>query len=146
MLPRTRTLLTSQSPTQPPTIPPDPLRKLHDLDRASPEFPKQLVDFLRGHEYRSVVPGLQGKDLTWFVEYLDNVSSQTISPHSNLNTGIGSRQHFGPYECRVPKIPTRTQKDLWRQGRSAEIIHDCRSSSGNFAPRRSYSNLFWTCV
>ena len=63
-----------------PTIPPDPLRKLHDLDRASPEFPKQLVDFLRGHEYRSVVPGLQGKDLTWFVEYLDNVSSQTISP------------------------------------------------------------------
>jgi len=59
-------------------IPPDPLRQLHDLDRTSPQFHKQLRNFLCGDEYRDVVTGLQGEDLVWLVEYLDNVSPQTI--------------------------------------------------------------------
>ena len=56
--------------------PHDPLRPLHDLDRASPQFHKQLIDFLRGNEYQGVVPGLQNEDLAWLVEYLDSVSIQ----------------------------------------------------------------------
>ena len=55
-------------------IPTNPLQPLHDLDRTSPQFHEQLNDFLRGDEYRNVLPGLQNEDLVWLVEYLDSVS------------------------------------------------------------------------
>ena len=68
-----------------PTVSPgSPLRRLHDLDRVSPQFHERLVDFLRGDDYRSAVQNLRNGDLVWLVEYLDNVSPQTISPHSEL--------------------------------------------------------------
>ena len=54
--------------------PPDSLQQLHDLDRASPLFHKQISEFLRGKEYRDAVPNLKGEELTWLVEYLDSVS------------------------------------------------------------------------
>ena len=57
-----------------------PLKQLHDFDRASPQFHKQLSDFLCGNEYQSDVPNLQGEDLVWLVEYLDSVSLQTTFP------------------------------------------------------------------
>ena len=60
--------------------PSNPLKQLHDLDRASPQFHTHLSNFLRSKEYRSAVPSLQGEDLAWLVEYLDGVSLQTISP------------------------------------------------------------------
>jgi len=60
--------------------PPDALKQLDDFDRASPQFHKHLSNFLRSEGYRSVVPSLQGEDLTWLVEYLDSVSLQTIPP------------------------------------------------------------------
>ena len=56
------------------------LQQLHDLDRTSPEFHKQLSNFLRGNEYQNAVPGLLSEDLAWLVEYLDSVSLRTISP------------------------------------------------------------------
>ena len=60
--------------------PPDALAQLRGFDRASPEFHKRLSNLLRSEGYRSVVPTLQGEDLTWVVEYLDSVSPQTIPP------------------------------------------------------------------
>lgn len=63
-----------------PMIPPGPLQVLHDLDRTSPQFHKQLSDLLRGDEYRNVVPDLQDDDTAWLVEYLDNVSLQPSFP------------------------------------------------------------------
>ena len=64
-----------------PMTPPGPLQVLHDLDRTSPQFYKQLSDLLRGDEYRNVVLDLQGDDTAWLVEYLDNVSLQPSFPH-----------------------------------------------------------------
>jgi len=39
---------------------PDVLTQLRDFDRASPQFHKDLSDFLRSEGYRSAVPSLQG--------------------------------------------------------------------------------------
>lgn len=33
----------------------NPLRKLRDLDSASPQFHEQFVNFLRGREYRNTI-------------------------------------------------------------------------------------------
>ena len=64
--------------------PPNLLQKLRDLDRTSPDFHSQLTDFLRGNEYQDAFPSLQGEDLTWFVNYLDNVSPHTVSLRSEF--------------------------------------------------------------
>ena len=82
-----------ENPAVTPIIPPNPLQQLRDLDRASPEFHKQLSSFLHGMEYQDVLLNLQGENLVWFVEYLDSMSHKTISAHSvlNTNTGVGSR-------------------------------------------------------
>ena len=74
--------------------PPDSLQQLHDLDRASPLFHKQISEFLRGKEYRDAVPNLKDEDLMWLVEYLDSVRSQTIFPHSTLNTCLGYHRNL----------------------------------------------------
>lgn len=49
------------------------LQLLERLDRSSPEFPHRLSDVLREQEYRERVKNLQGPDLTWLVNYLDEV-------------------------------------------------------------------------
>ena len=66
--------------------PSKPLQTLRDLSRASPHFHSQLIDLLRGNEYRDVIPSLQGQDLAWLVDYLDNVSLHGVPPvpHSPL--------------------------------------------------------------
>jgi len=60
--------------------PQDVLEQLRGFDRASLEFHKHLSNFLHSEGYRGAVPGLQGEDLEWLVEYLDSVSLQTIPP------------------------------------------------------------------
>ena len=66
--------------------PSSPLQSLRGLDRASPHFHSQLIDLLRGNEYRDVIPSLEGEDLAWLVDYLDDVSLHNVSPipHSPL--------------------------------------------------------------
>lgn len=80
------------------------LQPLHDLDRSSPQFHKQLIEFLRGNEYRDVVPILQGEDLAWLVEYLDNVSLRAIFSHFALNAWVGPCRYFRSCKPRVPAI------------------------------------------
>ena len=55
-------------------VPQRHLKLLHDIDKTSPQFHNRLIGFLRGRVYRDVVPSLQSDDLTWLVEYLDNVN------------------------------------------------------------------------
>jgi hypothetical protein len=64
--------------------PPCPLPELQELDRNSPQFHEQLNTLLDDNERRRVISSLEGEDLAWFVEYLDNVSLQTIFPHPAL--------------------------------------------------------------
>ena len=54
--------------------PSDTLRKLRDLDKASPRFHEQLVNFLRGDEYQNILSKLRNEDGLWLIEYLDGVS------------------------------------------------------------------------
>ena len=62
------------------------MQTLRDLDKTSPHFHNQLIDSLRGKAYQDVVSSLQGEDLVWLVNYLDNVSLHNVSsyPHSPL--------------------------------------------------------------
>ncbi|KAF9644226.1 kinase-like protein [Thelephora ganbajun] len=50
---------------------PSALQQLHRLNRSSPNFDNQLSDVLYGKEYVQCVPTLQGNDLAWLVDYLD---------------------------------------------------------------------------
>ena len=65
-------------------MPSDPLQKLRDLDRASPHFHEQLIDFLRGDEYQKVLSKLRDADVRWFIEYLDSASPQLPFSSSRL--------------------------------------------------------------
>jgi len=80
------------------------LQPLHDLDRTSPQFHKQLIEFLRGNDYRDVVPILQREELVWLVEYLGTVSLRAIFSRFVLNACVGPRRYFRPCKPRVPGI------------------------------------------
>ena len=54
------------------------LTQLRGFDRVSPQFHKDLSNFLRSEGYRNAVPSLQDEDLAWLVEYLDSVSLYTV--------------------------------------------------------------------
>ena len=61
-------------------IPHDPLQQLHDLDKSSPQFHEQLLDFFRGDVYRNALKSLQSEDLSSLAEYLDTVSLLSSLP------------------------------------------------------------------
>ena len=72
-----------------PMSPSNLLQTLRDLDRTSARFHNQLIDLLRGNEYRDVIPTLEGEDLAWLVDYLDDVSLHNVSPHPTLTADTG---------------------------------------------------------
>ena len=51
----------------------NPLQRLYDLDKTSPQFHQQLSDFLGGEEYGNPSSKLQSRDLASLAEYLDSV-------------------------------------------------------------------------
>ena len=51
----------------------DLLQQLRRLDRSSSELHDQLCNILYGKDYTRCVPDLQGDDLAWLIDYLDNV-------------------------------------------------------------------------
>ena len=59
-----------------PVISRNPLQRLHDLDKASPQFHQRLGDFLHGEEYQNLFSKLQSDDLASLAEYLDSVGPQ----------------------------------------------------------------------
>ena len=72
----------------------NPLQRLYDLDKTSPQFHEHLHDFLRGAAYRDALQNLQSQDLASLVEYLDSVSPHTIFPRAALKPGEGSRRYL----------------------------------------------------
>ena len=106
------------------------LQTLRDLDRTSPDFHNQLTDFLRGNEYRDVASSLQGEDLIWFVNYLDNVSLRTVSLRPMFTAGTGPLQHLRSQQCTVSGTARRTQKDMWYQEYSPGCVHSFRFAFG----------------
>ena len=61
------------------------LQKLRHLDTLSPDFPSKLREVLYGEEYYArYVSHLGNGDLTWFIDYLDEVrgSISPLSPRS----------------------------------------------------------------
>ena len=59
---------------------PNPLQRLYDLDKSSPQFHGQLSNLIHGQEHRERVSHLRGEDLVRLVEYLDSVSFQINLP------------------------------------------------------------------
>ena len=70
MLPPIR-YLSRGGPMQSPNHP--VLQKLHDFDRSLLEFHNQLSNVLYGEEYARGVMNLEGDNLRWLVDYLDEV-------------------------------------------------------------------------
>ena len=52
---------------------PPALQHLNLPNKSSPNFHGQLSDVLYGREFHQCAPNLQGDDLVWLVDYLDNV-------------------------------------------------------------------------
>jgi hypothetical protein len=78
------------------------LRQLHRLDRSSSGFHDQLSDVLDGEEYKQCVPDLQGDDLVFFVDYLDDVRRRIALPCSPLKPAQ-ALGNFGPTSSNFQK-------------------------------------------
>ena len=63
---------------------PPALQLLRHLDRSSPKFHDQLSNIVHGGEYQGCVSNLQGDDLVWLVDYLDEVRRRVALPHFPL--------------------------------------------------------------
>ena len=61
------------------------LQKLHHLDRSSPDFHDRLCNVFYGREYSQCAPSLQGDDLVWLVDYIDEVLRHIALPYSPLS-------------------------------------------------------------
>ena len=106
------------------------LQKLRDLDTTSPDFHNQLTDFLRGNEYRDAAQDLQGEDLAWFVNYLDNVSFRIVSLRSTFNAGADPLRYLRYQRCSVSGTTGRTPKDMWYQECAPDHVHTFRFTCG----------------
>ena len=60
------------------------LLQFRHLDRSSPNFDDQLRNVLYGSEYDKYALNIQGDDLMWLVNYLDEVRCRVSPPHSLL--------------------------------------------------------------
>jgi len=65
----------------------DLLGQLRHLNQSSLEFPDRLTNLLHKQEHRTSVASLQGDDLAWLVEYLDNVRLRITRTDSPLKLG-----------------------------------------------------------
>ena len=79
--------------TQPPA-----LQQLHRLNRSSPDFHHQLSNALRAQEYQQCVLNLQGDDLAWLVDYLNEVRRCVAIPRSlfKLSQALGDLDPSSP--------------------------------------------------
>jgi len=52
---------------------PEVLQELDRLDKFSPKFPDKLVSLLSKEGHKDYIQWLRDEDVSWLVEYLDNV-------------------------------------------------------------------------
>ena len=110
--------------------PPNPLQKLRDLDRTSPHFHDQLINFLRGNEYQNVALNLQGEDLAWLVDYLGNVSLHFVFPRPALTASTGPLRSLQSQKCPTSGTTRRTQKAMRSQECAPKHVHTFRFAFG----------------
>ena len=110
--------------------PSDPLQSLRNLDRTSPHFHNQLIDLLRGNEYRDAIPSLEGEDLAWLVNHLDDVSLHNVSPHPTFTAGTDPLRHLRSQQCPISGATRRTEEGMRRQECAPQSLHAFRFSSG----------------
>ena len=60
------------------------LQQLRCLDKSSSDFHDKLYNVLCGEEYAQCEQTLEGGDLVWLVDYLDEVRRHVTPPHSPL--------------------------------------------------------------
>jgi len=70
----------------------DPLVQLRRLDVSSPEFNDQVCHIIDAEEYKQGVQKLEGDDLVWFVDYLNEVRRCASILHFSLKPSLGSRR------------------------------------------------------
>ena len=58
------------------------LQGLQRLDTSSSDFGDQLCNVLYGKEYVQCEPNLKGDDLTWLVDYMDQVRHSFVFSYS----------------------------------------------------------------
>jgi len=102
---------------------PDPLQRLHDLDRSSPQFSSQLAELLDQKEYIKCLPDLHSENLVWLVEYLDRVSFPVTVAQSPLNATTGSYRHLRSHKSRLPEVTTRTRENMQHPSDITKIVH-----------------------
>jgi len=56
------------------------LQQLRHLDRSTSGFHDQLTRVLNGEDYQQRAPNLQGDDLVWLIDYLDEVCRHITFP------------------------------------------------------------------
>jgi len=62
------------------------LQQLSSLERSSPDFHDQLRSVLYRKDYVQCVSNLQGDDLAWLINYLDEVRRRVVVLHSLLKS------------------------------------------------------------
>ena len=83
-----------------------PLQQLRRLDKLSPQFPDQLTGLLREQGYKDhTVTSLQDEDLSWLVEYLDDVRPRVAFHKLIAEACLGSRCS-PPHQLCVPESST----------------------------------------
>ena len=60
------------------------LQQLHRLDKSSSDFHDQLCKVLYEPEYVQCGQNLQGDDLAWLIDYLEQVRPHVVPPRSPL--------------------------------------------------------------
>ena len=76
------------------------LRRLHHLDRSSPDFCDQLHDVLSEQEYAPNQKSFEQNDLVWIIDYLDEVRHGVFHLRSPLTVGRPSTISILP-----PQLP-----------------------------------------
>ena len=67
------------------------LQQLRLLDKSLSGFHDQLTEVLHGEGYQQRSPNLQGDDLVWLVDYLDQVCRRVAFSPPLVKAHIGSR-------------------------------------------------------
>lgn len=83
------------------------LQPLHRLDRSAPGFHEELSEVLYGEEYRACLSIVQGDDLVWLIDYLDEVRRHVFLPPLYAEAIVGSRWSRS-FHCCFPEVPLRT--------------------------------------
>ena len=80
------------------------LQKLNNLDKSSSEFHVRLNNVLYAEEYIQCVTNVQGNNLAWLIDFLDNVGCVVClrhRPHSSLRRLLVVLHLLAPFSRNV---------------------------------------------